>query len=61
MNEIDDLKAFYGLVTNAKLRTDEERVADARKRERRRRQRKEELYSFSPKVVKSVKSRKTLP
>jgi|LGVF01.1.fsa_nt_gb hypothetical protein len=42
MNDIDDLRAFYDLAV--KLRSEEERVAKIRQRERR--ERKEKLYSY---------------
>ena len=51
MNDADDLKEFYGLVSKSKLSAEEKRVADdllAKMRERQKRERKEKLYSYSP-------------
>ena len=51
MNDVDDLKEIYDLVSKSKLNTEEKQVADdllAKMRERQKRERKEKLYSYSP-------------
>ena len=51
MNDADDLKEFYGLVSKSKLTAEEKRVADdllAKMSERQKRERKEKLYSYPP-------------
>ena len=47
MNNIDNLKEFYGLLKKPKQNVEEERLAKIR--ERQRRERKEELYSYRSK------------
>ena len=52
MSDIGCLKDFYSLVEKSKLSDREEQVAKTR--ERLRRERKEKLYSFSPKRRKAL-------
>lgn len=52
MSNIKYLKGFYGLLDKPKMSAEEERIAKTY--ERQRRERKEKLYSYSPKKSSSL-------